>query len=699
MFPFSQISKPLTVSEALAYLKTQGDVFSVIQGNKSSIHVSQVFTQVKKAIISNNYDSLPVAPIQVFQKPFWNLESYKTFLSSGTTSLASRSKSSFSQKGIWCYDAAALVTFLDVLSRFFSCPEKIRGYCLVPPSHVWPDSSLAHMVSLFARHLPVEFIGLEDVPHLNPQEPVWVFGTAGHFMELQKGCILPSGSLVFETGGQKRGQKSMPREAFYERLCGLFGIEQAHIVSEYGMCELASQAYDFHEPLRPYDFAKRRFRFPFWVDIFSYGGLDSYKKQGQGALALLDRARVDIPFGILTQDICEIDGSGFSLQKRVPFSVLKGCSNNLKSTKNPSPTAVKNAAKVFLPDMDAVLERFFALQKSLFAMVEEPETFDLLVSEFQSEKIAKWAQQEIISSLQARKKDLAPALAGANNLPTYKHWLLILPKNHSIAAIHPLLWAASLGLTLSVRVPENLQGTIIKKVIALFKKSGAQIHTTAKQFRLGQTTQNPPPYNAILAMGHDDTIEGFHKTQNLPLQGFGSYQVAVSCEAEKVFDYVDELLFGCFALGQRGCLSGRAILVEGSLSEKKVKNLACLLRDRSREIFDRPLSLEMRLCLDGQYLDLKDRSLYMPDRQGHEEGLFPVVDHRGKQDELSLVPVPFVCPVVLISPSKQLPLSLGFDKIIPAWKFSLPLDSKKWKAFDLWHGYHQGQLLFYPDAD
>src|SRR5699024_12513870 len=48
-------------------------------------------------------------------------------------------------------------------------------------------------------------------------------------------------TIVMETGGMKGRRKEMTREELHHRLCKGFGIQNVH--SEYGMCELLSQAY------------------------------------------------------------------------------------------------------------------------------------------------------------------------------------------------------------------------------------------------------------------------------------------------------------------------------------------------------------------------------------------------------------------------------------------------------------------------
>src|SRR5690625_4330960 len=55
---------------------------------------------------------------------------------------------------------------------------------------------------------------------------------------------LPEGSRIIETGGMKTHRREMSREVLHERLSSGFGLtSEQQVDSEYGMCELLSQAY------------------------------------------------------------------------------------------------------------------------------------------------------------------------------------------------------------------------------------------------------------------------------------------------------------------------------------------------------------------------------------------------------------------------------------------------------------------------
>ena len=82
-------------------------------------------------------------------------------------------------------------------------------------------------------------------------QPVGLLGTAFSFVHLldhiegigRRGS-LPKGSRVMETGGYKGRSREMPKRQLHEMITKLLGVAKPGIVTEYGMSELSSQAYE-----------------------------------------------------------------------------------------------------------------------------------------------------------------------------------------------------------------------------------------------------------------------------------------------------------------------------------------------------------------------------------------------------------------------------------------------------------------------
>ena len=106
-------------------------------------------------------------------------------------------------------------------------------------------------------------------------EPLLLLGTAFSFVHLLDHLAahdlhfeLPPGSSALETGGYKGRSRRLPKAGLHALISQRLGISPSHIICEYGMCELSSQAYDraVDRP-RTTHHASRPFRFPPWARV------------------------------------------------------------------------------------------------------------------------------------------------------------------------------------------------------------------------------------------------------------------------------------------------------------------------------------------------------------------------------------------------------------------------------------------------
>ena len=91
----------------------------------------------------------------------------------------------------------------------------------------------------------------ETLAALEGGQPVGVLGTAFSFVHLLdhmeatgKRVILPKGSRAMETGGYKGRSREVAKPQLRRMISQFLGVEESDIVTEYGMSELSSQAYD-----------------------------------------------------------------------------------------------------------------------------------------------------------------------------------------------------------------------------------------------------------------------------------------------------------------------------------------------------------------------------------------------------------------------------------------------------------------------
>lgn len=269
------------------------------------------------------------------------------FISSGTTQ-SKRGRHFHNEQTLAVYERSLLESF-----KPYVLPDRPGASFLVltPPGASAPNSSLVHMFEtagkafaapgglVFAAAAGVDGaweINFPAVREFSAQAmgnggPVLICGTAFSFVHLcdeleARGGKLefPPGSRVFETGGYKGRSRTVPKEELHASIERALGIPSAFIVSEYGMSELSSQAYDRaagrEEP--------RVFRFPPWVrwNIISPETGQPVPEGAAGLVRIWDLANVGSVLAIQTEDIAIRQGDGFKLAGRAAAAEARGCS-------------------------------------------------------------------------------------------------------------------------------------------------------------------------------------------------------------------------------------------------------------------------------------------------------------------------------------------------------------------------------------
>jgi hypothetical protein len=217
-----------------------------------------------------HWTEIPAAPTSAFKEFELSClgvtERTAVFYSSGTT--AQRPGSHF-------HSAESLALYENSLLAWFEAnlPLAIGNWqlaILTPPPAEAPHSSLVHMFEtiqcqfgpgtsrFFGRaavdgawaldlEAAVEFLRNASASG----QPLLVLGTAFSYVHLLDHLSardlllnLPPGSCALETGGYKGRSRSLPKSALHALISQWLGIPPNHIVCEYGMSELSSQAYD-----------------------------------------------------------------------------------------------------------------------------------------------------------------------------------------------------------------------------------------------------------------------------------------------------------------------------------------------------------------------------------------------------------------------------------------------------------------------
>jgi hypothetical protein len=294
---------------------------------------------LSRHISVNHWQEIPAVPTTAFRDfEITSLpleERTAVFHSSGTTGTA------FSRH--W-HDTSSLAIYEASLRPWFQThlePKNCHTLSLTPPPAEAPHSSLAHMM-LTVQHTS-SFAGTNSpngwevnadtaqrvcVGAIDCNKPLLIMGPSFSFVEwlneMKPSIALPTGSRVMETGGYKGRSQKLPKPELHALIGRQLGVRPDHIVSEYGMCELGSQAYDriVGRTNCP------TFRFPDWVRIriISPETRAEVAEGEAGLLQVFDLANIRSVLAILTGDLAVRRGDGFELIGRATAYEPRGCS-------------------------------------------------------------------------------------------------------------------------------------------------------------------------------------------------------------------------------------------------------------------------------------------------------------------------------------------------------------------------------------
>lgn len=241
-------------------------------------------------------------------------EAERVFISSSTGGLCSR----HFVRRLAVYEASVCAGFEAVFGRYpFTIWAHLPGYST--------ESSLICMLKILIRQYGDEgsqFFSSDEVPGKSgTKSPLILFGAAFGLLDLMESghWQLPQNARIVETGGMKTHRREITRRELHARLAEGFGIQENQVWSEYGMCELLSQAYARGGPV---------YLPPPWmrIQIVDPNNPKRILPDGEtGLLAVTDLANIHTVSSILTEDIGVSQGDGFEVLGRFPGSALRGC--------------------------------------------------------------------------------------------------------------------------------------------------------------------------------------------------------------------------------------------------------------------------------------------------------------------------------------------------------------------------------------
>lgn len=266
--------------------------------------------------------SFPFLPIEAFKHERINAAASEevTFMSSGTTGMQR------SQHHV--YDAGLYKTLSRIhFESHFGPLESLRILALLPSYQSAGNSSLVYMVNHFIE-CAAEGSAFMPTPAsmakaLKQSEtdgvPTLLFGVSYALLDLCEIYQSDSNHIqIIETGGMKGRRKEITRAELHGVL--RIAFPNAKISSEYGMCELLSQAYTLDGEV---------FELPPWarVCVTEVGDPLNVLPHGRrGLLAFSDLANAYSCSFIQTRDIGIVaDGRHFTVEGRLDHSDIRGC--------------------------------------------------------------------------------------------------------------------------------------------------------------------------------------------------------------------------------------------------------------------------------------------------------------------------------------------------------------------------------------
>ena len=274
---------------------------------------------------TTNIEQIPFLPISFFRthKVVSFAEEPKGFFMSSGTNSTSRSKH-------WIRDYSTYErSFSLCFEQFFGKTEQLCFLAILPNYQEQSNSSLIYMIDHLIKtsqqkdsgFYPYAIDQVASLLHKNEeaQIPTILFGVSYALLDLaEKHRFNLKHTTVFETGGMKGRRKEMSKQELHSVLCNAFGTDS--IASEYGMCELFSQAYALSDG---------RFHCPNWMKVLIKETNDPFSncKQGKsGIINIIDLANIDSCSFIATEDLGRINTDGsFEVLGRADNSVIKGC--------------------------------------------------------------------------------------------------------------------------------------------------------------------------------------------------------------------------------------------------------------------------------------------------------------------------------------------------------------------------------------
>lgn len=268
---------------------------------------------------------IPFLPISFFKThdvKTGEFEPELTFRSSGTTGME-RSRHLIKDASLY------RKSLIESFRHFYGNPSDYVFLALLPNYIEQQNSSLIYMMEELMHESGAKENGYYLYNHedmyqkliqlRDNQQRTILWGVTFALLDFAEKYTMDFPQLiVFETGGMKGRRKEMVKEELYGILRKAFGVTDIH--SEYGMCELLSQAYSKGGNI---------FSTPPWMQLRLRSEKDPFDGSNQmatGVINIIDLTNLHSCAFIATEDLGRRHPDGIEILGRMDHSQTRGCS-------------------------------------------------------------------------------------------------------------------------------------------------------------------------------------------------------------------------------------------------------------------------------------------------------------------------------------------------------------------------------------
>ena len=265
---------------------------------------------------------LPISFFKTHDVKTGDFEPELIFRSSGTTGME-RSRHLIKDAALY------RKSLIESFRHFYGNPSDYVFLALLPNYIEQKNSSLIYMMEELMRESGAKENGYYLYNHedmyqkliqlRDSQQKTILWGVTFALLDFAEKYTMDFPQLVvFETGGMKGRRKEMVKEELYDILRKAFGVTDIH--SEYGMCELLSQAYSKGGNI---------FSTPPWMQLRLRSEKDPFDGSNQmatGVINIIDLANLHSCAFIATEDLGRRHPNGIEILGRMDHSQTRGCS-------------------------------------------------------------------------------------------------------------------------------------------------------------------------------------------------------------------------------------------------------------------------------------------------------------------------------------------------------------------------------------